>query len=233
MDIGIKNIETAMMAPADMEFLTGEMSQIQANWEKRQMFRTETEMNMSVLNDVKFPTAAAKYWQAIREQSVFWEQLVQLSFEYRRNELDIEEKLQALEDAKQNQPFPDQPSIEVRRLQVDLEELQFGKLGMVNTAGHRVRELKLWAGIIAREAAADPSFDTEDVNTHQLVSYALRFERQAKHVGTAASPAELQNLMGQYHTTIRLLQEKGMIKEDAPNTLKIASGVSMSYGPGH
>jgi len=233
MDIGIENIETAMMAPADMEFLTGEVSQIQANWEKRQQFRTETEMEISVLNDIKHPTAAAKYWQAIREQSVFWEQLVLLSFEYRRNELNIEEKLQALEDAKRDQPFPEQTSIEVRRIQIDLEELQFKKLGMTSNASHRVRELRLWSKILAREAAADPSFDKEDVNQHQLVSYALRFERQANNLGNAASPAETQNLMGQYHTTMRILKERGLIKEDTPRTPNIASGVHMSYGPGH
>ena len=30
-------------------------------WSKRQIFRTETEMRVSVLNDVKHPTPASKY----------------------------------------------------------------------------------------------------------------------------------------------------------------------------
>ena len=33
------------------------------NWRKKQIFRTETEMRISVLNDAKHPTDASKYWQ--------------------------------------------------------------------------------------------------------------------------------------------------------------------------
>ena len=37
------------------------------NWQKKQIFRTETEMRVSVLNDAKHPTNASKYWQSVRE----------------------------------------------------------------------------------------------------------------------------------------------------------------------
>ena len=39
------------------------------NWNKKQIFRTETEMRVSVLNDAKHPTPASKYWQSVREMS--------------------------------------------------------------------------------------------------------------------------------------------------------------------
>ena len=39
------------------------------NWKKKQIFRTETEMRISVLNDAKHPTPASKYWQSVREMS--------------------------------------------------------------------------------------------------------------------------------------------------------------------
>ena len=42
------------------------------SWQKKQVYRTETEMRLSVLNDAKHPTPAAKYWQSVREQSVFF-----------------------------------------------------------------------------------------------------------------------------------------------------------------
>jgi len=58
--------------------LTGELRH---TWTKKQIFRTETEMRFSVLNDYKYPTKAAKYWQCVREQNVYLEQLMQLSFE--------------------------------------------------------------------------------------------------------------------------------------------------------
>ena len=40
-------------------------------------------MRLSVLNDAKHPTPAAKYWQAVREQSAFFQNTVQLHFKYR------------------------------------------------------------------------------------------------------------------------------------------------------
>ena len=59
-------------------------AELKDTWDKKQMFRTETEMRISVLNDLKHPTPAAKYWQAVREQNVFFEQMVFLSFDYNK-----------------------------------------------------------------------------------------------------------------------------------------------------
>jgi hypothetical protein len=36
-----------------------------------QMYRTQTEMEISVLSDVHFPTPDSKYWQTVREMNVF------------------------------------------------------------------------------------------------------------------------------------------------------------------
>ena len=63
--------------------------ELQDTWAKKQMFRTETEMQFSVLNDAKYPTKAAKYWQCVREQNVFLENLMSLSFDCRRKEAKI------------------------------------------------------------------------------------------------------------------------------------------------
>ena len=67
------------------------------NWTKKQIFRTETEMRISVLNDGKHPTPASKYWQSVREQSAHFDGMMGLSFELRRNEvkrLKLERKMQ-------------------------------------------------------------------------------------------------------------------------------------------
>ena len=63
--------------------------ELQDNWVKKQMFRTETEMRFSVLSDAKYGSNAAKYWQSVREQNTHFENLMNLSFEYRRNDIEI------------------------------------------------------------------------------------------------------------------------------------------------
>ena len=71
---------------AEFKELTKELRD---TWTKKQVFRTETEMRISVLQDAKYPTKASKYWQCVREQNVFLENLMSLSFDYRRNEAKI------------------------------------------------------------------------------------------------------------------------------------------------
>ena len=44
---------------------------------------------MSVLQDMKYPTKAAKYWQCVRKQNVFLENLMSLSFDCRCKEAKI------------------------------------------------------------------------------------------------------------------------------------------------
>ena len=83
--------------------LTGELRD---TWTKKQMFRTQTEMEFSVLNDAKYPTKAAKYWQCVREQNVFLENLMNLSFDYRKNEVEtkqLEKKRDEEKDELENQ----------------------------------------------------------------------------------------------------------------------------------
>ena len=59
------------------------MPEIEQAIQSHTIYRTTTEALFSVLNDVKFPTAASKYHQAKREQLVMFENLVGLSFDYR------------------------------------------------------------------------------------------------------------------------------------------------------
>ena len=78
----------------EFKALTGELRD---TWTKKQVFRTETEMRMSVLQDAKYPTKASKYWQCVREQNVFLENLMSLSFDARRNEVKLKRLKQKLE----------------------------------------------------------------------------------------------------------------------------------------
>ena len=75
--------------------------ELRDTWTKKQMFRTKTEMEFSVLNDAKYPTNAAKYWQCVREQNTHMENLMHLSFDYRKNDIEIkklEKKFEKEED---------------------------------------------------------------------------------------------------------------------------------------
>ena len=183
----------------DFKELTGELRD---TWTKKQIFRTETEMRFSVLNDMKYPTPAAKYWQCVREQNVYLENLMSLSFDYRRNEIKIkklEEKLLTEEDSLKKELF-----------QIDIDEKNFSKASMQLTARDRMREIKLWSKL--KKEADDGTFDKEDVNTHQLESYHKIMINRKDTLTPGSSQPEVFNVLGQLQTIERVKKERGQIE---------------------
>ena len=65
-----------MLTPADAGAIVELREELGDNWRKKQIFRTETEMRISVLNDAKHPTNASKYWQSVREQDAMFDALM-------------------------------------------------------------------------------------------------------------------------------------------------------------
>ena len=86
-----------VLDPKEIEEFKKLLPEIKDSWTKRQMFRTETEMRFSVLNDAKHPTSASKYWQSIREQSTHFDNLINLSFDARRNHIKTKQLKKELE----------------------------------------------------------------------------------------------------------------------------------------
>ena len=179
--------------------LTGELRD---TWTKKQMFRTQTEMEFSVLNDAKYPTKAAKYWQCVREQNVFLENLMSLSFDYRRNEV----KIKRLEKKLAEETDPLKQELH----QIDLDEKIYGRAGMQLVARDRMREIKLWS--MYKKKYDDGSFDTKDVNTHQLHSYHLTMKNKAETLTTGSSQPEVFNVLGQLQSIERIKKDHEQIE---------------------
>ena len=107
----------AVLNAEDQKVYDNLLDECRDSWRKRQVFRTETEMRLSVLNDGKHPTPASKYWQAVREQSVFFDNVMALSFEYRRNVIKLAQKEKELAEEKDE--------LECDLLLIDIDELKW------------------------------------------------------------------------------------------------------------
>jgi len=189
--------------------LTGELRD---TWTKKQVFRTETEMRMSVLQDAKYPTKASKYWQCVREQNVFLENLMSLSFDARRNEV----KLKRLQEKLLKEEDP----LKKELLQIDIDEKTYGVANMQLVARDRMREIKLWS--VLKKEFNDGSFDDKDVNSHQLDSYHLIMKNKAETLTSGSSQPEVFNVLGQLQTIERVKKSGEMIynkKEQLTNDL--------------
>ncbi len=163
--------------------LTGELQRV---FEVHQLWRTETEMRYSVLNDVNYPTPASKYWQSIREQNVFWEQLVELSCNYQKEQGELE----LLEIEYDEITGKSKKHMAQRKIKdSEIKQKQFTLMNMRLQAHDRVREIKLWEKIKDEQLEKD-DFDINDVNKHQAESYAKRWEEEMK-VGQMSNQADL------------------------------------------
>jgi len=201
-----------LLDPNDVKEFKEMTSELRDTWTKKQVFRTETEMRMSVLQDMKYPTKAAKYWQCVREQNVFLENLMSLSFDARRNEVKLKKLKQKLET--------EEDPLKRELLQIDIDEKTYGVANMQLVARDRMREIKLWSTL--KKEFDDGTFNTKDVNRHQLDSYHMIMKNKAETLTSGSSQPEVFNVLGQLNTIERVKKSGEMIynkKEQITNDL--------------
>ena len=200
-----------LLEKEDLSAFKGMVDELRDTWSKKQMFRTETEARFSVLQDNRYPTRAAKYWQCVREQSTYLDNLMALSFDYRRNDAKIkwlEGKIEKEEDEYKSTKY-----------QIDLDEARFGKASMEKVARHRMREIKMWS--MLKKEFNDGSFNDKDVNQHQLESYHKMYAGKAKGITNNTPESEVFNIVGQLRSLERIkqtgeLENKTEKKEELP-----------------
>mgnify|MGYP003643453502 FL=1 len=201
-----------LLDPNDVKEFSKLTNELRDTWTKKQVFRTETEMRMSVLQDAKYPTKASKYWQCVREQNVFLENLMSLSFDARRNEAKVNWLEKKIETEKED--------YKLAKYKIDLDEARYGLANMQLVARDRMREIKLWS--VLKKEFNDGSFDDKDVNSHQLDSYHLIMKNKAETLTSGSSQPEVFNVLGQLQTIERVKKSGEMIynkKEQLTNDL--------------
>jgi|TARA_B110000483_G_scaffold190310_1_gene225854 hypothetical protein len=207
----------SVLKQEDAQAIVALKEELTDTWTKKQIFRTETEMRISVLNDGKHPTQASKYWQSVREQNAMFEALMGLSFDLRKSNvkrLKLERKLQAAIDSGDD--------LKQMSIQIDLDENLYGKANMEQTAHDRVRELNTWSQI--KGELKDGSFDDENVNSHQAESYKLALTNRVKSLGPNAGPAEVVNAVGPLQTIERLKTQDGKLLDFKEAKLQLNQG---------
>jgi hypothetical protein len=177
--------------------------ELQDTWAKKQVFRTETEMRFSVLSDNKYGTNAAKYWQSVREQNTHFENLMTLSFEYRRNDIEIRKTQRDIK--KEKDP------LEKELKQIELEEKLYGRANMELTAKARMREISTWSKL--KKEFDDGKFDKKNVEAHQAESYMHNLEQRRLTLTPASTQPEVFNVLGQLET-LKRIRKTGELKHD-------------------
>ena len=203
--LGITKIrDVSILEKDDMKSISNLSEELQRVFEVRQIWRTETEIRYSVLDDVNFPDSASKYWQCIREQNVFWEQLVSLSCNYQKAQGELELAEIEYDEIKGN----NKKSNAQRKIKdAEIKQRQFGLMHMRLQGHDRVREIKIWEKV-KLELTAKEDFDINDVNKHQMKSYAKRWEKKMNLGAKSNNSSMFINSMSSLETMKKDLEEK-------------------------
>ena len=185
----------ALLDKSDVSEFKAMIPELQDTWKKKQMFRTETEMRFSVLSDNKHGNNASKYWQSVREQNSHFENLMHLSFEYRKNDVEIER----LQDKIIS---PNEDKFEKKLAKIEIEEKLYGRASMELVAKARMKEISTWSKL--KKEFNDGKFDDKDVNTHQAESYIHTLEHRKATLTPGSSQPEVFNVLGQLDTLKRI-----------------------------
>ena len=184
----------SLLEVEDLKDFKAMTSELRDTWSKKQMFRTETEARFSVLQDNRYPTKASKYWQCVREQASYLDNLMSLSFSYRRNEAKI--------DWLEKKILEEKDEYKATKYQIDLDECKYSKASMEKQAYHRMREIKMWSKL--KKEFNDGSFNDQDVNQHQLESYGMQYAEKAKQLNENSSDTDRFNVLGQLQSLQRI-----------------------------
>jgi hypothetical protein len=135
--------QSNLLKQEEIESILALKDELEETFEKSQVFRTRTEMEISVLNDLHFPTPASKYWQSVREQQVHFTELVELSYEYRKKVVEIKKLERQLETTEDE--------LDRELIQIEIDRGKFHLRQMEKVAKDRLREVKEWSDIKKRE----------------------------------------------------------------------------------
>jgi len=151
-EIAIRKINESEILPSEsVAQLVEIQGELQRCYEKKQMWRSEVEAKYSVLNTVIHPTPASRWWQAVREQSGMYKELISLAINY-------QETLAKAEIKK-----------------AELKRLEFEIIDMKLASKDRLREILMWEKI-KDELQTNNDFDTENFEKHHLETYQKRWE---------------------------------------------------------
>lgn len=176
---GLQKIEEVGLLSKDNLSAIQEISKdLLETWKTERIWRTETEMRYSVLNDVKHPTRGMKYLQARREQEVFLKNLMYLACDYEEEQgklMVLEAELEELEGTPPRK-ITKKLEGEIKQKKAQIKRTQWHLMEMQKQGHHRVRELLSWEKI--KRELNDGSFDPNDYEGIQLEGLPKRWRRE-------------------------------------------------------
>ena len=186
MNTDIQTIDqSGMLATDELQAIQAVSKSVEAGFARRQRFRPRFLMETAVLNDMKFPTPDAKYWQCNVERDTHFRNLVLLSFDYREKLADID--ILEEEITKLSGPHYKKTLVQIERERASLIYMQ-------KEARERVREITNWSDIM-QKLEPNLKHDPDDIEAHMPEAYAIRYGREQEMMRLAQGQSDMSGAM--------------------------------------
>ena len=166
---------SGLLAHTDTDTLKNIDTELISSLQKSQMFRPKYLMEVSVLEDVRFPTPDSKYWQAILERNVMFQNLCFLYFDYKEKLVDI--KIKDAEITELEKTKTELSIVQAEKLNIQKERIKMQTEFVKKEARERVREIRDWTEII-KTLEPQMKYSKDDPEEHMPESYLIRFAEQ-------------------------------------------------------
>jgi len=134
---------------------------------------------------------------------------MQLSFDARKNDIEIKQKQQELEEEKEE--------LKKELIQVEIDKKIYSKACMQLVAAHRMREVTEWSNF--KKIYNDGTFDDKNVDTHQLLSYKKIMKNRKNTLTPGSSQPEVFNVLGQMQTIERVEEERKALGHESKKAI--------------
>lgn len=188
----------------DAQVLIKLKEELTENWHKNQVYRTDTEARISVLNDIKHPTPAAKYWQAVREQAAMFDSAIGDAYHLRWLEI-----RQLKWERKLKKAIEEGNDIKQMELELKLDGNLIEKNNTSRSLKWRIQELEMWSRI--KNELDDGTFNSKDSNAHKAETYKYYWSNRVKAVKPTDGPSEIINALGSYAATEKLVTKDNKV----------------------
>lgn len=184
---GLEKIEKASLLSEDVfQSLVAVRDGVLDSWKNTDIWRSETDMKFSVLNDAKFPTLGHKYLQSQKEQDVHFRNLMYLACEYEEKQGELMVLNAELDELLLQEPTAKiKGEIKIKEAQIKMAEWNLQE--MQKAGFHRVREVTTWERI-KQELMNAGDFDPNNKDEILKESYIRRWQMQLEEHEKSETP---------------------------------------------
>ena len=118
---------------------------------------------------------------------------------------------------KQKELEEEKDELKKEMIQVEIDEKTYSKAGMQLVASHRMREVTEWSNF--KKIYNDGTFDTKNVDTHQLLSYKKIIKNRKNTLTPGSSQPEVFNVLGQMQTIERVEEERKALGHESKKAI--------------